>query len=73
LFQLNRRIGPVHLLKVNQSLGWFVHGQGRVKAQWNRLEITEVKNMEVVLKYRWITGLRSNPAEKNEPVKLADD
>jgi hypothetical protein len=29
--------------------------------------------MEVVLKYRWITGLRSNPAEKNEPVKLADD
>ena len=73
LLTLDRRIGPVHLLKVNQTLSWFVQGEGRVKASLNRIEITEIKGNPLILKYHWIAGLHSEPAAKIEPVKLADD
>jgi hypothetical protein len=73
LVTLDRRIGPVHLLKVNQNLSWFVQGEGKVKADLNRLKITEIKGQEVILKYHWIDGLRSEPTVKIAAVKLADD
>jgi hypothetical protein len=73
LLTLDRRIGPVHLLKVNQTLSWFVQGEGKVKASLNRLELTEIKGNVIVLKYHWVAGLKSEPAAKIEPVKLADD
>jgi hypothetical protein len=73
LFTLDRRIGPVHLLKVNQTLSWFVKGEGKVKASLNRLELTELKGNAIVLKYHWTAGLKSEPAAKIEPVNLADD
>jgi hypothetical protein len=73
LFKLDRRIGPVHLLKVNQTLSWFIEGEGKVKATLNRIELTELKGKVTVLKYHWVAGLKSEPAANIEPVKLADD
>jgi|GEM_PF-779987 len=73
LFTLARRIGPVHLLKVNQTLSWFAEGEGKVKASLNRLELSEIKGNTIVLKYHWTAGLKSEPAAKIEPIKLADD
>lgn len=73
LVTLDRRIGPVHLVKVHQTLSWFVQGEGKVKASLNRIELTEIKGNVIVLKYHWTAGLKSEPAAKIEPVKLADD
>ncbi|HWH76029.1 MAG TPA: hypothetical protein VNT76_01610, partial [Candidatus Binatus sp.] len=73
LVTVERRMGPVSLMKVNHGLSWFVEGQGRVSAGFNRLELSELKGNTVVLKYHWIDGLRAEPATKLEPVKLADD
>jgi hypothetical protein len=73
LLTLDRRIGPVHLLKVNQTLSWFIEGQGKVKTSLNRIELTEVKGKVIVLKYHWLAGLKSEPAANIESVKLADD
>ena len=73
LFTLDRHIGPVHLLKVNQTLSWFIEGEGKVKATLNRIELTELKGKVTVLKYHWVAGLKSEPAANIEPVKLADD
>ena len=73
LFKLDRRIGPVHLLKVNQTFSWFTEGEGKVKATLNRIELTELKGKVTVLKYHWVAGLKSEPAANIEPVKLADD
>jgi hypothetical protein len=73
LVTLDQRIGPVHLMKVNQVLNWFVQGQGKIKARLNRLELTELAGNPVIVKYHWIAGLKSEPAAKIEPVKLADD
>jgi hypothetical protein len=73
LVTVDRRIGPVHLMKVNQPLTWFVEGEGNVKAGPNRLELSDLKGNQIVLKYHWIEGLVANPSAKLEPVKLADD
>jgi hypothetical protein len=67
------RIGPVHLMKVNQPLTWFLKGEGEVKAGFNRIELSDVKGDEVILKYHWIDGLSAGPAAKIVPVNIADD
>ena len=73
LITLDRRIGPVHLMKVNQPPGWFVQGQGQVIARLNRLEVATGGGNEVVLKYHWLDGLVSNPPATIVPVKIYDD
>ena len=73
LVTVDRRIGPIHLMKVNQPLSWFVEGDGKVQAGANRLELHDLKGSEIVLKYHWVAGLNSEPAAKIEAVKLADD
>jgi hypothetical protein len=73
LITLDRRVGPVHLMKVNQPLSWFLQGEGRVTASLNRLEASDVKGNEVILKYHWAEGLIGAPAVKILPVKMYDD
>jgi hypothetical protein len=73
LIALDRRIGPVHLMKVNQPLTWFFEGEGEVKAGLNRLEVSNVKGEEVILKYHWVEGLAGSPAVKIAPIRLFDD
>lgn len=73
LVTVDRRIGPIHLMKVNQPLSWFVEGDGKVHAGANRLELRDLKGSQIVLKYHWVAGLNSEPAAKIEAVRLADD
>ncbi len=73
LVTVERRIGPIHLMKVNQPLSWFVEGDGKVQAGANRLELRNLKGSEILLKYHWVAGLNSEPAATIEPVRLADD
>jgi hypothetical protein len=73
LITLDRRIGPVHLMRVNQPADWFIQGSGQVMAKLNRLEVATGGATEVVLKYHWLHGLFSNPAATIVPVKIYDD
>jgi len=73
LVTLDQRVGPVHLMKVNQPLTWFIEGEGKVKVGFNRLELSNLKGNEIILKYHWIEGLTAIPPTKIEPVKMADD
>jgi hypothetical protein len=73
LVVLDRRIGPIHLMKVNQPLTWFLEGEGKVRASPNRLEVSDVKGSEIILKYHWVDGLAGGPAVKIVPVKMHDD
>jgi hypothetical protein len=73
LLALNRRIGPVHLIKLNQPFTWFLTGEGKLKASANRLELSEVRGREVILKYHWTEGLRAQPYVKIVPVRMYDD
>jgi hypothetical protein len=60
-------------MKVNQPPGWFLQGEGKVQAVLGRLEVSEVKGREIILKYHWVEGLKGVPAVKIVPVKLHDD
>jgi hypothetical protein len=73
LVELDRQIGSIHLMKVNQPLTWFLQGAGRVKAGLNRLDLSDLKGEEIVLKYHWTKGLSASPPAKIVPVKIADD
>jgi hypothetical protein len=73
LVTVDQRLGPVHLMKVNEPLTWFISGEGKVKAGFNRLELSDLKGDEVILKYHWIEGLTASPPARIERVKMADD
>jgi hypothetical protein len=73
LVTTQRRIGPVHLMRVNQPLSWFIAGDGKVKAGLNRLELSGLEGDEVILKYHWVEGLSAAPPTKIEAVKMLDD
>jgi hypothetical protein len=73
LVTLDQQIGPVHLMKVNQPLTWFLQGDGKIKASLNRLDLSELKGKEIVLKYHWTKGLSASPPASIVPVKIADD
>ncbi|HSK31029.1 MAG TPA: hypothetical protein VLA17_13790 [Candidatus Limnocylindria bacterium] len=73
LVTTEKRVGPVHLMKVQQTLSWFIEGEGKVRAGFNRLELSDITGKEVVLKYHWVAGLRSEPVVAIVPVKIADD
>src|SRR6185503_7244361 len=73
LVTVEQRIGPVHLMKVNQPLSWFIAGEGKLKAGYNRLELSELKGDELILKYHWVDGLVAQPPTRIEPVQIADD
>jgi hypothetical protein len=73
LVSVERRIGPLQLMKVNQPSSWFIQGDGKIKAGFNRLELSGLAGREVTLKYHWIDGFIASPAARIEPVKMADD
>jgi hypothetical protein len=73
LVSLDRRIGPVHLLKVNQPLSWFFQGDGKVEASLGRLIVSDVKGGEIILKYHWVEGLAATPPARVVPITLFDD
>jgi hypothetical protein len=73
LVTVDRRIGPVYLMRVNQPLSWFLQGEGTVKAGLNRLDLSELKGKEIVLKYHWIQGLSARPPARITPIKIYDD
>jgi hypothetical protein len=73
LVTVDRQIGAIFLMKVNQPLTWFLQGDGRVRAAANRLELSDVKGDELILKYHWTAGLAGIPAVKMASAKMADD
>src|SRR6266404_940492 len=73
LVTIEQRIGPIHLMRVNQPLTWFVEGGGKVNAGFNRLELSDLKGKEIILKYHWVDGLHAIPPTQIEAVIMADD
>ena len=73
LVTVDRQIGPIFLMKVDQPLTWFLQGAGNVKSGPNRLEISDVRGNEITLKYHWIEGLAGSPAVIIIPVKIGED
>ena len=69
----DRRIGAIHLMKVNQPLTWFLKGKGDIQAGFNRIRLSNIAGDELLLKYHWTEGLVSDPPVSIAPEKLLDD
>jgi hypothetical protein len=73
LVTVEQRIGPVHLMRVHQPLSWFIEGEGKINTGLNRLDLSDLKGDEVILKYHWVEGLTASPPVTIEAVKMLDD
>lgn len=73
LIKLDRRIGPIALMRIERPSSRFYKGAGTMRAGLNALRCEEVQGDEVILKYHWLEGMRSNPLTDIEPIRLLDD
>jgi hypothetical protein len=73
LVEIKQRIGPVHLMKVNQRSSWFVRGGGKIQLIPAGLRFSGVTGRDVMVKYHWIAGLIGRPGVRVVPERIADD
>ncbi len=73
LFELDHRVGRVHLFRVNQSLSWLLKGAGQLKVGLNKIEVSNTKGEDIILKFHWHPRLVGSPKIKIDPVKIEDD
>ena len=60
--------------KLDGSPGYFIRGSGTVVARThNRIQLARLSGPEVVLKYHFLRGLRSDPPARLEPIHLKGD
>jgi hypothetical protein len=61
------------LYTVERPAGWLSGGTGRVRADYDRIELVDLQGDELVLKYHWIDGLQSTPPVPLERVAVPAD
>ncbi|MCX8043847.1 MAG: hypothetical protein N3B18_06960, partial [Desulfobacterota bacterium] len=60
---------------VNRQPSFFIKGSGKLRAEYNRIELTDVhpEDGEVIISYHWMKKLRAIPETTLEPVSLGGD
>jgi len=66
-------IGDFSFYQVERPPSFFLKGSGKIKADYNKISITEVSPGEVVIKYHWLSTLKTKPPLKIEPFPILDD
>ena len=62
-FSFRRKIDKFYIYEANRTGNFFLKGNGKIKASLNRIELTDLhnKNGEIIISYRWMKHLRSEP------------
>ena len=71
--RLDRRIGPFHLMRVEQPLTWLLEGEGRVQSFLGGIRVEEARGESLVLKYHWSPRLVADPPARVEPFPILAD
>jgi hypothetical protein len=73
-------VGPVGQYKelkvyaINQHLSYFIRGSGRVaERDHNRLLLDDLSGEDVIVKYHYVDGLKSEPFTRLMPIYLLED
>ncbi len=63
------------LYEVKRTPSFFLKGSGRIDADYNRLELTDVvpEDGEIVISYHWMQYLKTDPALAMERAAVGDD
>ena len=61
LFKKVKEIDFAHIYEVHvqEETGYFLRGNGKIKAGLNRLELSNLKGDDIVLKYHWLEGFKA--------------
>ena len=66
--------GKLKAYIVDRSHSYFLTGTGRVRERGhNHVLITDIAGQEIVLKYHFVPGMRTEPAVQIDGVHLLDD
>ena len=74
-FSFVKKIDKFYIYAVNRKCSYFIKGQGKIKADINRLELTDLKSEDgkIIISYRWMKYLRSNPEININKTTLLSD
>ncbi len=61
------------IYRVNISPTFFMQGSGRVQATYNTVRVQDASPGEVVLKYHWLSSLKTDPPLQLEPFPVLSD
>ncbi|KPJ61972.1 MAG: hypothetical protein AMS15_05365 [Planctomycetes bacterium DG_23] len=70
---VSETIGDFSLYEVNRRPTFFLKGGGKIKADYNQISVTEASAGEVVLKFHWLSTLKTKPPLKIERYRVLDD
>jgi hypothetical protein len=67
--------GGLAVFEVDQTPNFFLHGRGRLRADFDRIELSDLQPVEgkVVIKYHYLEGFRAEPPAKLLAVPVPDD
>lgn len=62
-FTFKKRIDKFFIFEANRMQSFFIKGQGKIKAELNRIELRDLKakDGEVIIAYHWMKYLRTTP------------
>jgi hypothetical protein len=72
-FIFKEKIGDFSIYEVNREPNYFIKGEGKIKAELNKIELSEIKGREIVIKYHWISTLKTKPELHIEAFKMLED
>jgi len=69
------KIDSFNICSVVREPSFFIKGKGAVRADYNRIQLSEVKPVdgEIILSYHWMQFLKTDPSRKIERVLLNED
>ncbi len=72
-FIFKEKIGDFSIYVVNREPNYFIKGEGSIKADFNNIELSEIKGEEIIIKYHWISTLKTKPERSIGAVKMLED
>jgi|GEM_PF-1252398 len=75
LFEKVKEIDSAHIYEVHlpHKSGYFLKGDGRIKAEINRLELSDLQGDDIVIKYHWIDGFKASEGVRIERYPVEGD
>ncbi len=61
------------IFKTKVAPSWFIKGQGKVDYAINQINLSELSSGEIITKFHYIEGLRTEPCVKITPIYLLKD
>ena len=72
-FIFKEKIGVFSIYEVNREPNYFIRGEGSIIADFNTIELSEIKGEEIIIKYHWISTLKTKPERPIEAIKMLED